>query len=311
MATIEMLDAARVLALVSWRDAIDALRRALLDGLDPAVQPARTAVPTANGELLLMPAEFGDAAGVKVLSVAPGNDALGLPRIQATYTLMDARTLAPIAVLDGAALTTLRTPALSAVAVDALAAPDASRLVVLGAGPQAEGHVHAMRAVRPITDVRIVSRSAASAAALVERLDADGVAASAASVDAVAAADLIVAATSSSTVLFDGVGVRDGAVVVAVGSHHPDRRELDPALLRRSLVVVEDVATALREAGDVAMAIDEGALSADDLVPLGDLVRAGRRDGGRATSVFKSVGQGWQDLVVARAALAAARRHPD
>ena len=305
-----MLDATRILSLVSWEAAVDALRTALLDGLDPATQPARTAVATANGELLLMPAEFGDAAGVKVLSVAPGNDAVGLPRIQATYTLMDARTLTPVAILDGAALTTLRTPALSAVAVDAHAAPEASRLVVFGSGPQALGHVHALRAVRPIADVRIVARSAERVDALIECLAAEGVSATAATVDAVADADLVVAATSSATVLFDGADVRDGAVVVAVGSHHRDRRELDAALLGRSLVVVEDVTTALREAGDVVMAINDGAMAVDDLVPLATLVRGGRRDGAPTTAVFKSVGQGWQDLVVAQAAFAAGHRHP-
>ena len=84
------------------------------------------------------------------------------------------------AILDGAALTTLRTPALSAVAVDALAAPEASRLVVVGSGPQALGHVHALRAVRPIADVRIVARSAARVDALIECLAAEGVSATAA-----------------------------------------------------------------------------------------------------------------------------------
>jgi ornithine cyclodeaminase len=295
---------------VPWRDAIDAIRQALVDGLDPGSQPARTAVPMAAGELLLMPAEFGAAAGVKVLSVAPGNDALGLPRIQATYTLMDSRTLAPIAVLDGAALTTLRTPALSAVAVDALAAADARRLVVLGAGPQAEGHVHAMLAIRPVDDVRIVSRSAGGADALVGRLARQGLRAVVGTPADVADADLVVAATSAAAPVIDGGLVRDGAVVVAVGSHHPGRRELPAALLGRSLVVVEDVATALREAGDVVMALEEGALDVEALLPIAELVRGPRRERGAAPAVFKSVGQGWQDLVVAGAALAASRRSP-
>lgn len=296
-------------ALVSWGDAVSALRRALMEGLDPERQPPRTAVPTQHGELLLMPAEYGGMTGVKVLSLAPGNEALGRPRIQATYILMDSETLTPRAHLDGAALTNLRTPALSAVAVDALAQPAAHRLVVFGAGPQAEGHVHALRSVRPVDDIRVISRSPEKAAALVARLEERGVRATAGAVEDVRAADIVVAATSAGEPLFEGGLVRDDAVIVAVGSHHPDRRELDSALMRRSTVVVEDVDTALREAGDVILAIADGALSASDLVPLSDLIRArgvppGSRGPGPA--VFTSVGQGWQDLIVAQAAYRAA-----
>lgn len=306
------IDAATVCSLVSWRDAVTAVRSALSDGLDPAGQPARTAVPTARGELLLMPGEHGGMAGVKVLSVAPGNDALGHPRIQATYILMDSETLTPRAVLDGAALTTLRTPALSAVAVDELAAPDAHRLVVFGAGPQAEGHVHALRAVRPIDNIRIVSRSPESATALTERLLEHGIPAAVGVAGDVSRADIIATATSAGSPLFDGAMVRDDAMVVAVGSHHPERRELDPVLMRRAMVVIEDVPTALREAGDVVMAIASGALRGERLVPLGDLIRAdgATRHRPRRTGpvVFKSVGQGWQDLVVADAVYRAFRR---
>lgn len=304
------IDAAGVFALVSWPDAVSALRVALAHGLDPAGQPDRTAVPTRHGELLLMSAEYGGMAGVKVLSVAPGNDALGLPRIQATYVLMDSETLTPRALLDGAALTALRTPALSAVAVDALAAPAAHRVVVFGAGPQAEGHVHALLGVRPLDDIRIVSRSPESAAALISRLGAQGVRAKVGVVGDVRRADIIVAATSASGPLFDGASIRDEAMVAAVGSHDPGRRELDAVVMgRASVVVVEDVPTALREAGDVVMAIADGALRADTLVPLRDLMawsgpgHASRRSG---LSVFKSVGQGWQDLVIAQAAYRAA-----
>ena len=268
-------------------------------------QPARTSVPTVHGELLLMPAEYAGSVGVKVLSLAPGNATIGRPRIQATYILMDAVTLTPLLHLDGAALTTLRTPALAAVAVDALAPESAHRLVVFGAGPQAEGHVHAFRAVRPIDEVRIISRSADSAFALVRRLRDQGIEASVGRADDVARAEIVATATSSPTPVFDNAMVSDGAVVTAVGSHHPGHRELDSVLMRRAEMVVEDAETGLREAGDVVMAVADGSLRADDLHSLGAVVadedhplRAHRRSG---AAVFKSVGQGWQDLVIPRA----------
>lgn len=299
------LTAEQIFAAVSWRGAVDALHGALTTGLDVTQQPVRTPVSTAHGELLLMPAEYAGRVGVKVLSVAPGNAAIGRPRIQATYILMDAVTLTPLSYLDGAALTTLRTPALAAVAVDALAHESAHRLVVFGAGPQAEGHVHAFRTVRPIDDVRIVSRSTDSAAALVQRLRDQGIAATVGCADDVAVADIVATATTSATPVFDGRMLSDRAVVTAVGSHHPDRRELDSAVIRRAAVVVEDAETAMREAGDVVMAIAEGALRRDQLIAIGALVgdpehssRAHRRSG---PAVFKSVGQGWQDLMIAAA----------
>jgi ornithine cyclodeaminase len=275
------------------------IERALLDGFDPADDPARSHTAAGAGHLLLMPSTLGDWTGVKVASVAPGNPALGLPRIQATYVLMDARTLTPRLLVDGVALTSLRTPATSAVAADHLADPAASRLVVFGSGPQAVGHAVAMAGIRDLRSVRLVGRTPHKAAAAVEELNSRGVAAREGTAADVADADLVVCATSSAEPLFDGALVRDGACVVAMGSHEPDRRELDAELMGRSLVVVEDRGAALRECGDVVLAIAEGALGADDLVGLAPLVRGtvGRRTD--RPNVFKGSGMSWQDLAVA------------
>ena len=117
---------------------------------------------------------------------------------------------------------------------------------------------------------------------------------------ALAAADVVVCATSAGGPLFDSALLRDDVVVAAVGSHQPDRRELDAALLARATVVVEDRATALREAGDVVMAIAEGALGSDDLVDLAALLAEGATPPEGAV-VFKGTGMAWQDLVVAAA----------
>ncbi|HWK93365.1 MAG TPA: ornithine cyclodeaminase family protein [Luteimicrobium sp.] len=274
------------------------VERALLDGFDPADDPARSSVAAGAGHLLLMPSVLGDWAGVKIATVAPDNPARGLPRIQATYLLLDAATLTPRLQLDGSALTELRTPATSAVAADHLAAPDARRLVVVGTGPQAVEHAVAMAAVRDLDDVALVGRDPGRLAAAVEALVARGLPAREGSTSDVADADLVVCATSAGEPLFDGALVRDGACVVAIGSHEPGRRELDSGLMRRAFVVVEDRATAMRECGDVVLAVDEGALRPDDLVPLADLVRGHARATDRP-NVFKGSGMSWQDLAVA------------
>ena len=310
-AALPFIDAGTLMSLVSWTEAIAALEAALARGAHLAGGPPRFSVAEAHGELLVMPARSADGVGVKVTTVAPGNPELGRPRIQAVYVLFDAATLTPRALIDGTALTTLRTPAHSALAVRALAAPDAATLLVFGSGPQAWGHAHAIRAVRPIRTVRIAGRDPARRAALVERLRAEGVPAAAGSHADVGAADIVVCATTARQPVFEGRLLPERACVVAIGSHQPDARELDDAVFQRaSRVVVEERSTALREAGDVLQAIAAGVLDAGQLIDLAELAGAG--GDGPATpadgiSVFKGVGMAWQDLAVAEAAEASRR----
>jgi ornithine cyclodeaminase/alanine dehydrogenase-like protein (mu-crystallin family) len=255
--------------------AADALEAALRGGLDPEADPPRSAVSVGAGELLVMPSAVGRHAAVKLVTVG------GEPRIQGVCVVFDAATLAPIALVDGIALTNLRTAAVSALAVRRLAADDARRLLVFGRGPQAHAHVAAMRAVRPIEDVDMVGRDGGDASELV------------------AAADVVCCCTTAREPLFDGSLVADHATVVAIGSHEPDAREVDDALAHRATVVVESRASALREAGDVIAA----GIAEADLVTLADVVRGGGVDRGRPR-LFKSTGMAWEDAVVASAVAA-------
>ncbi|MBC3760920.1 ornithine cyclodeaminase family protein [Quadrisphaera sp. RL12-1S] len=314
-------DAHRVLSAVGPRRATDLLRQALIAGLDPAAAPPRSSTALGGGELLTMPAAVGDRAGVKLAFVAPGNAALGLPRITGVYVLLDAATLVPLATLDAPSLTRLRTPATSLLAVQSVLAgrpgrPGSTRsplrAVVVGSGVQAQGHVAALLAClgpgtpveRAVGHLDVLVRDPARVGPTGELVgDADGdllALGSPAAREALAAADVVVCATSAGEPLFDSSVLREDVVVVAVGTHEPDRRELDAALLARAAVVVEDRATALREAGDVVMAIAEGALEEGDLLPLADLV-TGRAPVPSGAVVFKGTGMAWQDLVVASA----------
>jgi len=300
---VRFLDAAAVAALgpaAAARAVTDALR----GGLDPAADPARTAVGVAQGQILLMPSAAawtpaGAAAGVKVATVAPGNPARGLPRIHAVHLLFDPVTLAPRAVLDGTALTTLRTPAVSVAAVAARLPDRPLRLVLVGAGPQARGHAAALASVRPVERAVHLVRDPRTAPEGAVALGTAGAG------EVLRSADVVVCATSARTPVFDSALLRDDAVVVAVGSHEPDARELDAALLARATVVVEDAATALREAGDVVLAVAEGALTAERLVCLRDVVTGAVTPPPDRPLVFKSVGMAWEDLVVATAVVAA------
>jgi ornithine cyclodeaminase len=293
---VRFLDADDVAAL-GPAAAVRALTDALRNGLDPARDPARVPLGLTSGQLLLMPSETPAAAGVKVVTIAPENPAHGLPRIQAAYLLFDHDTLALRAVLDGTALTTLRTPAVSVAAVLPRLPDRPLRLVVIGAGPQATGHAAALSAVRHVEETTYVVRDPS-------RTTLDALRLGSAEADAaLGSADVVVCATSARTPVFDSSLLRDDVVVIAVGSHEADAREVDAALFRRATVVVEDVATALREAGDVVLAIDDGALDAADLVEMRAVVTGSAVLPDDRPVVFKSVGMAWQDLVVAEAVL--------
>ncbi|HYQ70183.1 ornithine cyclodeaminase family protein [Actinophytocola sp.] len=284
-----------MIPLPDARTAVEALRTALRDGLDPEADWARSRVPMKHGELRLMPAEWGRYAGMKVVSVAPDNPARGLPRVQGTYLLLDAETLGPLAVLDGAELTTLRTAAVSALAVDALAVADAARLVVFGTGPQARSHITAVRAVRPLTEVTVVGRTPDRALAFVSTVDDVRVGAP----SDVARADVVVCATTSREPLFDGGLLPSRVTVVAVGSHEHSAAEVDFATVCGSTVVVEARSAALREAGDITQPVAAGAFDPSTLVELVGLVRGSVRVDPDRPRLFKSVGMGWEDLVIA------------
>jgi ornithine cyclodeaminase len=284
--TLPYLDATEIARRLGPAGAFDALEGALLAGLDPEGDPPRAVVDVHGGQLLVMPSVAAGSPIVKLVTVG------GDPRVQGICVVFDGATLAPVALVDAIALTNLRTAAVSAVAIDRLAPPDATRLLVFGRGPQAHAHVEAVRRIRPIEHVDIVGRDRGGVD--VERL--------------VNAADVICCCTTARGTLFDGTLVAARATVVAIGSHEPDVRETDGALAARSTVVVESLASALREAGDVVLAIDEGALDPDRIVTLAELVRGDAVPDPRRPRLFKSTGTSWEDAVVAAAVIRSARR---
>lgn len=297
-----LLDAAEVRRRLSMSSAIDALE-AGFDAQDPSVSPPRSHVETPAGSLLLMPAFGVGGVGVKLVTLTPENPKRRLPFIDAVYVLFDAATQTVEAIIDGAALTTLRTAAVSGLATRRLANPDAERLVIFGAGVQARAHLEAMLAVRQIRDFTVVSRTRRRAKALVEAAREHGVAAEIGGVQDVHEADLVCTCTTSDVPLFDGSLLAPGAHVNAVGSYRPTARELDAATLQRARVVVETREAAFAEAGELAIPIGEGAFGRDHVIA--DLAEVMHGADVRRTptdvTVFKSVGLAFEDLIVARA----------
>jgi ornithine cyclodeaminase len=265
--------------------------------------PPRMSTAVGGGVLLLMPAAASDGAGVKLVTFNPDNAETGLPLIHSVYVLFDIGSLVPVAVMDGTELTRIRTAAVAALATRHLARADATRLVVFGAGVQAEAHVEAMCAVRPISHVTVVGRNQDRAQSLIGRLRERGLDAVTGGPGAVAAADIVCTCTTARVPLFDGRDLPPGAHINAIGAYEADAREVDDTTVRRAKVVVEDRDVALAEAGDLIMAIASGAISAEDVTSdLGDAVAGRVRSSDANITLFKSVGMAWEDLVLARAA---------
>jgi ornithine cyclodeaminase len=295
------VDEAALRAGLSLRVVIDALEATFgADQLPSA--PQRQHLDVGNGSLLFMPAWSELAAGVKLVTVNPDNLERGLPFVNGVYVLFDRETLAPSALFDGAALTGMRTAAVSGLATRFLARPDATRLVIFGAGTQARWHLEAMRTERDIEHVTVVARTEQSARVFVENVtDLD---AEVGAPGAVATADVVCTCTTSKEPVFDGSLLSPGTHVNSVGAYEPGARELDATAVARARLVVELREPALQEAGDILLAIEEGAVTADHIVAdLRQVVRAEvpARRGGDDITVFKSVGVAFEDLAVAAA----------
>jgi ornithine cyclodeaminase len=312
--TARFITAEEITDSFSFLSAVNAIEEALLGGLDPAGDLPRSILPIEKGELLLMPSTSVEGSGIKVLTIAPNNPALNAPRIQGIYLLFDKENLAISSILDGAALTTYRTPAISFAAVRK--ALELSRgeilAVVFGSGPQAISHIQTLAALDvKVTSVVFVVRDIEKAEKRIPDVALLGLTSDCAihilGADShevnqhLQQADLVIAATTARTPLFDSTLLKQSVIVIAVGSHEPDVREIDSNLLARAQVVVETRASSLREAGDVIMAIGDGSITAQSLHELADVV-CGRTTLNREQPIFfKSSGMSWEDLVIARA----------
>ena len=309
--TVRLLRAADLALVCPMEEAIEAVAAGFASlSAGQATVPVRLSVPLKDGVALTMPAAVRGAPSysVKVVAVAPANAQIGRPTVTATVLLGDAVTGELLAVIDGTALTALRTGAAGGVAARELCRRDAVRAALFGAGAQARSQLLALVSVRDIKEVCVVTRDPAHAAAIGEwaarQASLAGVAVRpSAAQGAVASADVVVTATTSGTPVFEGAWLRDGVHVTAVGAFTPETRELDGDTLRGARIVVDQRAAALAEAGELR------GLSDRDVVELGEIV-AGRVPGRTAAgqrTVFKSVGNAIQDLAVASRAYERAR----
>src|ERR687897_527918 len=284
------LDETAVSHLLRMEEVIPAMERALADfSSGKVVQPLRLMVPVAEhqGFLGLMPAYTGAALGTKLVAFYPHNT--DVPTHHATILLFKPETGEPLATMDGRLITEVRTAAVSAVATEFLARPDASVLAIIGSGVQARSHLEALRLVRDFREVRVWSPRRAAAFA-----EEHGVRAAAAAEEAVRGADVVVTATTSPTPVLSGEWLSPGVHVNAVGAPRPDWRELDDEVLERARIYVDSREAARKESGDVIAA---GRIFAE----VGEVVSRAKpgRQSDEEVTLVKSLGLAVEDVATA------------
>ena len=271
--------------------------------------PLRRGMLLADGRSLLgmMPGSLSEppALGLKVVTVFPGNHGTPYDSHQGVVVLFDPDNGVPRAIFDASEITAIRTAAASGVATQALSNEDAGDLALIGSGVQARTHLEAMRVARKLRRVRVFSSNKASREAFAQRESArHGLAVEA--VDsaqaAVEGADLVCTVTSSKTPVLEGRWLAAGCHVNAAGACMKAARELDTEAVRRARVFVDRRESALNEAGDLLIPMNEGAFGAEHVLgELGDVLLgacAGRRSREEVT-LFESLGLAVEDLAVA------------
>ncbi|MGH3714377.1 MAG: ornithine cyclodeaminase family protein [Micromonosporaceae bacterium] len=312
-----VLSAADVRRLLDIDLAIESQRRAFDElGRGRAVLPARLLVDGSEDSVAFCYAArlSPDRGAVcKFGSVNPANADRGLPTISALITILDGDDGRPVAIMDGTSVTTIRTSAASAVAVEVLANPDSRRMAVLGSGVQAEAHVRAISRVRALRAVRVWSRTRARCESLARSLNGQlefDVIAAATADEAVRDADVVVACSTSVDPILDAAWLKPGATVISIGSFAPDRCEVPQDLLTRAgAVVVDDIGSAAEHAGPIVHGLASGLLAKHQLISLGEVI-VGLKSGRTSSSeivYYNSVGIGVQDAAAAAAVLQAAQ----
>ncbi len=312
-----LLSAADLRRALPMAAAIAAMKAAFAElSLGQAVVPLRVhlPVPSADGVSLFMPAYLPSLGlGTKIVSVFPRNVAQGRPMINGLVILLDPATGEPAALCDGTFLTAWRTGAGAGAATDLLARPEARVGAVLGCGAQARTQAIAIDTVRALDVIHVYSPTAAHVARFVAEVQPEVKARllPAASADAaIAEADVICAATTSLTPVFDGRRLKPGAHLNGVGSYTTAMQEVDEATVTQARIFVDARAGALAEAGDLVIPLQAGLLDPTAWTELGEVV-AGLKPGRQsATEItfFKSVGNAVQDVAAAATALREARR---
>ena len=300
-----------VVRVLEMRECIDVVEKAFAElASGSAVLPLRIGITPPDGVSLYMPAYLKQmgALACKVVTVYKNNPAQHkLPTTIGKVLLQNPATGEVICIMDGGYLTAVRTGAVSGVATKYLARTDKGQVAgILGAGVQAKMQLWAMATTRELSRAYVYDVSADAASAFIREMGAKlklEIRAADSPAQIIAEADIICTATSSSTPLFDGSKVKPGTHINGIGSHTPNARELDTAIIKRSKVVGDSLEACLKEAGDIMIPLAEGAIKQEHMhAELGEIVlgRKAARANPQEITLFKSNGLAIQDAAAAK-----------
>lgn len=303
---MKLLTLTEIKQSITMQQAIEAMERAFVQlALDQVELPLRTGVPIKEeqGLMLSMPGYLtqDNALGLKVVSIFPKNAQAKKPAIHGLILLIDAKSGEPLALMDGGYLTALRTGAVSGLATQYFAREDASHVAIIGSGVQAFTQLEAVAAVRPIKRVSVWSRHLEHANTFAKRISEqyevkayDDVKA------AVADADVVCTATSSTEPLIHFQDLAPHVHINAIGSHHRNMREIGDDVLKQASVFVDQLTAALSEAGEIIHAVEHHQLDKASIIEIGQWLLSKDSSNNKKITVFKSVGLAIQDLSVAQ-----------
>ena len=307
--SIRILRSDEVRALLPMASCIDLMGKTMAAvSRGETVMPLRTAIamPRDIGMFGMMAGFLGkpECYGIKLVSLFARNAGTAHSSHLGAILLFETEHGYPVALLDAAEITAIRTAAASAFATDLLAAPDARTLAILGTGEQATRHAEAIRAVRPIDEVRIWGRSRDRAEALVTELLKSGVTAEAFE-DVAAAVDgseIVCTTTHAPEPILFGHQIAPGTHLNVVGSSVPSAAEIDNELVAKARFIVDYRDSAVHQAGEYLRALEAGAIGPDHIAgEIGQVASGavpGREDASQVT-IYKSLGNAAQDLAAA------------
>lgn len=308
--SLTIINAELVRKLLPMNECMEIMAPAMMAASSGAIAvPPRRFVPLMDnsGFLGLMPGSSLElqAYGAKVISLHPDNPGKGLPTIQGFVVLFDHASGAPVALVEGAEITAIRTAAASGLATRLLARDEARSCGIFGAGVQAAVHIDAMCAARPVQEILVWSRNLEKTREFAEQ-QAQRTGLDVQATDDPARAggcDLVCTVTGSPVPVLQGEWVKAGAHINLVGSHTLATREADTALVAKAEVYVDLLESAKNEGGDIMIPVQEGAVDEDHIIgEIGQLLRAeirGRSDA-RQITLYNSLGMTAQDLYAAR-----------
>lgn len=316
-----LLDRETVRRVFSMSRAIEVMAEAMRRYSGGRVeQPLRTMISPDDdgGFLATMPGYLaGDTLagyGLKALMCRPDNAADGRDVLMGVVMVFHPGTGEPLALMDAGAVTAIRTAAVSAVATDVLARPDAGDLAVLGSGVQARSHLEAMAAVRTLTRVRVWSRTRENADAYARWAANDlglGVEVKGSVAEAVRGADLVCTTTAAEQPIVTADMLGEGVHINAVGFSSAEHRELCSRTVAGAALFVDSRESAAAEAGDLLVPVAEGVIGLDHIAAELGEVLLGRHPGRRQVTertIYKSLGLAVQDVMSGLAIVEAARQ---